>query len=352
MKDHENVNPTEADVDWSEGVSDRLASVPGDLVVVAAYVIAVALARPFVASTPLRAVVVAPLLLFVPGYLFVSAAYPRRYDATGVPRGAAASADEASAAAPDHSESGIRGVERLVLSVGMTVAVLPLVGAATWALVGSLSARVGLFGLVAVSLAFGAAATLRRRRVPAAERFRTGPLLLGRRLTAALDAPSTGGRLVNAFLAVAVLVATASMAYAFAVPTDGESYTTATLVTERDGEYVADGYPTSFTAGEPRQLTLQVTNHERAETAYTVAVGVEAVAETGDDPTVTEWSEQERLQFALRPGETVRRDHAVAPAMVGEDRRLSYYLYRGDAPAEPSADSAYRSLHLWIDVTP
>jgi uncharacterized membrane protein len=40
--------------------------------------------------------------------------------------------------------------------------------------------------------------------------------------------------------------------------------------------------------------------------------------------------------------------------MTGEELRLTFLLYRGAAsevPASPDPDGAYRSVHLWIDVT-
>jgi len=36
--------------------------------------------------------------------------------------------------------------------------------------------------------------------------------------------------------------------------------------------------------------------------------------------------------------------------MTGENLRVQYLLYRGDPPAEPTQENAYRSLHLWVDV--
>jgi uncharacterized membrane protein len=35
----------------------------------------------------------------------------------------------------------------------------------------------------------------------------------------------------------------------------------------------------------------------------------------------------------------------------GERLRLIYLLYRGDAPAAPSTATAYREVHLWVNVT-
>ncbi len=66
------------------------------------------------------------------------------------------------------------------------------------------------------------------------------------------------------------------------------------------------------------------------------------------------------------PSTTLEVDHRVPEirwetsedfdyeSMTGEEIRLTFLLYRGAAsevPASPDPDGAYRSVHLWIDVT-
>jgi hypothetical protein len=55
---------------------------------------------------------------------------------------------------------------------------------------------------------------------------------------------------------------------------------------------------------------------------------------------------------AVEDGETWEQSHTTRPAMTGDNIRLTYLLYVGNPPAEttPQADSAYRSVHIWLEV--
>jgi len=104
---------------------------------------------------------------------------------------------------------------------------------------------------------------------------------------------------------------------------------------------------------EERDLTVGVENNEQVESEYTIVTQVERVETnaSGGGVTVLETSELRRTSMTLDPGEQQYDDHAVAPETTGEDLRLSYYLYKGDAPETADADSAYRHVYLWIDVS-
>jgi uncharacterized membrane protein len=155
----------------------------------------------------------------------------------------------------------------------------------------------------------------------------------------------------NVLLIVSVLIATATMGYALAVPQDGESYSSISLLTENDsGELVAEGYPTNFTAGEPADLVVSVENDEGSETDYTVVVVVQRVDPSADGVRVLEQQELDRIEATVGPGETWRQEHQVASEMVGEDLRLTYLLYRGEPPETPTRENAYHDLYVWMDV--
>jgi uncharacterized membrane protein len=54
---------------------------------------------------------------------------------------------------------------------------------------------------------------------------------------------------------------------------------------------------------------------------------------------------------AVADNETWQRTHEIRPTRTGDRLRVQYLLYRGPPPAEPTAETAYRDLDLWIDVT-
>jgi len=334
---------TDITEEWWQGAMTVLRSAPTDLVFVSSYAIVAALLVELLPmAPPVRAVIAVPLVLFVPGYALVAVVYPGRI---ALRRG------QSHTPSTGGTDDGVNAVERMLVSFGASVALLPLLGGVIWATSGGFSLEATLFGLCMVTVVLSIAAEIRRRELPASERFSirlTGQVGYFRNW---LVGPSATSTAVNAFLVVGILVASATVVYAFAVPTTGESYTNAMLVTEQDGEFVASGYPTSFTAGESESMTLQLTNHEHAQTDYTVVVAVEAVEQGDGSVSVTDRSILKQLDFSLQPGQTANRQHSVAPTMTGENLRLSYYVYEGEPPENPTGSEAYRDLHVWISVS-
>jgi uncharacterized membrane protein len=284
-----------------------------------------------------------PLLLFVPGYALVAAIYPR---CTDCDRSDILVREEIT-----DTDTGLHVIERMFLSVGMSVAVLPILGVVTWAIVGGISTEIVLFGVSTFTLGAIAVATFRRTNLNADKQFRIEPSRGFHRFRNWLVGPSTRETAVNVLLVGTIILAVTTLVFAFLVPVTGESYTSAMLVTEQDGEFVANNYPTDFTTGESETLTLALSNYEGETTSYTIVTTVERVDRSGGDITIVERSELDRSTMRLASGETVREKYALAPEPTGENLRLSYYVYKGQAPATPDDDSAYRNLHLWITVS-
>jgi len=315
------------------------------LTVVAVFVAASALVVQFGdLPSPVRAVLAVPLVLFAPGYMLVAAAYPER-------PAAASGAGSILIAGTEEGESGLRPVERVALSVGLSVAMVPLLGAVLWAAFGELSRTLVLGGLAGVVGMLFPVTVVRRYALAPDERFVTRPKAQAGRVRGWLVEPSGVGTAANVLLVASLVLATGAATYAVAVPVDGESYSTAALLTEQDGELVAEGYPTNFTAGQAEPLTVRLTNSERAATNYTVVGAVERVTTTDSRVRIDSQSEFDRSRLRLRRGETVRLDQEVRPELTGENVRLSYYVYRGEAPDRPTSATAYRDLHLWITVS-
>lgn len=333
-------------VDWSwQRASRAVRNVPADVV---AIVVFVGLAGVVTHVSPLRKTILRPLLalpllFFVPGYALLGVLFPRR--------GATHAGEELAAGDSPVDGAQIDLPERLALSVGASVALLPLVGLALtlggWPLTPSTAVHaLGGFAVVATAVGW-----LRRWRLPPEARFRVPYDRWIERGRAAL---ATSGRdaMLNVVLATSVVLAAGGFAYALAVPNDGEAYTDfAVLSEDESGDLVAANYPSELTAGESTDLVVSIENREGETVEYTVVVALERVDTGGEEVTVLEREHLERFSTTVQPGETVHEHHEVTPTMAGEDLRLSYYLYRGDAPTEPSAESAYRHLYLWIDVT-
>jgi uncharacterized membrane protein len=169
---------------------------------------------------------------------------------------------------------------------------------------------------------------------------------------------------LNVLLVVSVLLAVSSVAYAVAVPPQGEQFSEFYLLTENeDGELVADGYPSTFVRGESASVVVGIGNNEYESTNYTVVVELQRVEAvdggnltangTANATTELRVVDRERLgelSAQLEHNETWQDTHELQPTMTGQNLRVQYLLYRGEPPAEPTRDNAYRSLHLWVDV--
>ncbi|MXR40744.1 DUF1616 domain-containing protein [Halobaculum sp. WSA2] len=333
---------------------------PADLaaVVVAVALTIVSVFTPVVNETPLRVVFGLPFVLFVPGYALIAALFPE----AGTPPaadgergddgvGAGVSGDHSDA--DDEDPSGIDGIERVALSFGTSIAVVPLVGLVLNFTPFGIRLVPIVVSVSGVTLALTAVAARRRRALPADERLRVPYRRWIADARAELFEPETRtDAALNVLLAVSVVIAVSSVGYAVAVPKQGESFTEFYILTEdEDGELVADDYPTEFTRGESRSLVVGVTNQENRPTDYTVVVQLQRVRVANNSTTVLEESRLKQWDVELAHNETWHLNHTVTPRMTGERLRLAYLLYVGDPPAEPTVDNAYRELHLWINVS-
>jgi len=350
---------------------------PADLAAVLGIVVAVNVAvfLPLVNETPLRVVLGLPFVLFVPGYACIAALFPEtgKSPTDGLDT-AGADTEEADEEVAAEKLGGIRdrgidGIERVALSFGLSIAIVPLIGLGLsftpWG--------IRLVPIMVATSGFAVGATWiaarRRRELPPEDRFRV-PYRAWLDTTRAelLEPESQTDAALNVLLILSVALAVSSVGYAVAVPTQGEAFTEFYLLTEdENGELVAADYSTEFTAGESRDLVIGIGNQEHEPVNYTVIVELQRVAfETTDgksNPTgsdaidnvtsvrVVETEELRRFQTQLTHNETRERPHTIRPTLVGENMRLTFLLYRGPPPENPGVDTAYRETHLWVTVT-
>ncbi len=341
---------------WRVFVPATLRRLPTDLGLVTVYLgcATAVVVVPGLNQTVLRPMLALPLVLFVPGYLFVAALFPEAGPPLDDGETPDATDDGAAAARTD---DGIDGIERVALSFGTSIAIVPLIG---------LVLNFTPFGIrlvpILISLLLFCGTTLglaARRRAAVAPEQRFSVDVVGALVdvrTELTQPDSRADAALNVLLVVSVLLAVSSVGYAVAVPKQGEAFTELYLLTEgEDGELVADGYPTELVQGEPASLVVGVGNHEHERVDYTVVVALQRVTpvnESGNTTVRVDGQRQlQRFSPTLADNETWERGHTVTPPIAGERLRLIYLLYRGDAPAAPSTATAYREVHLWVNVT-
>jgi len=249
-------------------------------------------------NSPVRLVLGLPFVLFFPGYVLIAALYPRSND--------------------------LDGIERVALSLGLSLAVVPLIGLVLnytpWGIrLTPILASLALF--IAGCSAF---AVRQRMRHSAAERFAGDirPLL-----QAARSLPWVGLALASGVIGVLLFAG-----FRFGVlggSRVGEAFTEF-YVLGPGGK--AEGYPRRLLVGESSPVIVGVINHEGHAARYRVEIqaGIDRIASYGP--------------FSLADGEKRENRVGIAPRRPGKQVKVEFALFMD------GAQGPYRSLHLWVDV--
>ena len=309
----------------------------GDLLLVVVWTsFAVAAVLSGIGPGPLRTVATLPLVVLFPGYALLAFLFPERPGA-GTDEGAS-----------------ISHVERAALSIVLSLAVVPTVAFVMNYTSYGIRLRPLLVVVSLLTVVLAVIAYLARIRLPDDHRFgvHVGAWLAGgtdrflsnggRRLRDAGPLQPTTGtqRLLNLFLVVSVLALVATAGYAAVTPpANDDPFTEFYLQTQNgDGEFVTENLPHEFSQGQSQTLYATITNQEGQRVPYTVVVQLEG-------------KELDRVSTSIDAGRTKRIEQTIAPSQSGDRLRLSFLLYRGNVPENPTPENAYRETHLWISVS-
>jgi uncharacterized membrane protein len=324
----------------------------GDLLVVALWSIATAVAvlGLEIEQSLLRALLVTPLVIFLPGYALVEALFPERAAAADTRQSETLHSDE-----PTVSEShldSISRLERVVLAVVVSLGLVPLVAFVVNYTPYGLRLRPIMVAVVGVTVLLSTLGVVRRRRVPGERRRGRSSNAVttlwsryvvgergGVRDRRSLLPRTNGQRVLNLLLVVSLLVLAGSVGYAALTPPgDDTGFTEAYLVTQNDtGEYTSENLPSNFTAGESTRLFVALGNHEHERTTYTVVLALDE-------------RELGRFDTTVAAGETQYVEREITPKQTADSVPLQFLVYQGDAPKTATSETAYRTVKLWISV--
>ena len=338
----------------------QVRALPADLAAMAGVVLAVNIVVfvPFIRDTPLRVPFGLAFVLFVPGYALIAALFPE----AGEPP--TPQEDEEDEGWMMNRDRGIDGIERVALSFGLSIAVVPLIGLALnftpWG-IRLIPIMIATSGFTLVMIAIAA---VRRWELPPEERFAV-PYhdWLERARSEIFEPDDRVDAALNVALALSIILAVGVLSYAIMFPPEGERFSEFYVLTEDDeGELVAANYPTELIVGNSEELVVGVGNQEHETVEYTVIVQLEEVEFDRDtegnitNVSVIDTEELERFELTLTHNETRHEYLAVGTDntdMIGENRRLQFLLYTDHdtpVPENPTRENAYRDLHLWVDV--
>ncbi len=293
---------------------------PWDLYVVVAYTIVMAAVLLALNVGNLLAIL---LVLFIPGYVLVAALFP-------------------GSLTPEKPE--IDWIERVALSFGLSIAVVPLLGLLLNFTPFGIRFAPIVSTITLFTVGVGYAAYWRRMQLPSERRLS---------LTMVLGLPEWKeygmlDKVLTIALIASILVAGGTLAYVVLTPRPGETFTEFYVLGPGGN---ASGYPTNLTVNETGSVIIGVANHEGATVNYTVRVelvGVRIVfnATAGFNETVevnrTTWT-WTNLTVADGANRTEPYSFAIPAAGLWKVQLL---LYKND-----DFSSAYREIHLYVTVT-
>ncbi|MCL0103756.1 DUF1616 domain-containing protein [Dehalococcoidia bacterium] len=249
----------------------------------------------------LRIILGLPFILFFPGYTLIAALFPKK--------------------------SGLDAIERVALSFGLSIAVVPLIGLVLNYTPWGIRLYPILVSLTVFIAAMSAIAWYRRHGLPEQEKLN---LILN------LSLPRQESRLDRALsivLILAIVGAIGTLGYVIASPRVGERFTEFYIL---GLEGKAEGYPTELTVGEEGRVILGITNREHEIMGYEVKIKVDGVLQRRIGPVELEHEESWREQVGFVPQEP------------GEDQKVQFVLYK--IRTLGTEDEPGPTLHLWIDV--
>ena len=294
-------------------------------------------------NEPIRIILGLPFILFIPGYLLLFVLFPKRND-----------------------DRGITVSERLILSFGLSIALVSLIGFALNYTPWGIHLESVLLSLLFYVLAMGAIALIRWYRTPINERFI---------VQLSLTLPQTGTTIDKALtiiLSITILLAVTFLVYILVTPKQGEHFTEFYILGPSN---TAASYPRNLHEGENTTILIGIVNHEYQLMNYTVDIWLinqsiitnesenqsyilihnmwflNKITTTLDHFPIdieTTWQPQWEHNFTFRP------EH-------NGSFKLMFLLYTTPtAPYEPGNDymtiaqdqlgEAYRSLHLYVTV--
>ncbi|WP_255196459.1 DUF1616 domain-containing protein [Halorarius litoreus] len=285
------------------------------------------------------------LVVFLPGYAAISAIFPK-----GTEHGET----QRSKPATHRVLENITGVERVGLAFGLSIAIVALLAVVLnntpWGIRRiPLIVSVNMFTVLATVIAAG-----RRMRVSETERFSVDIYKwIATNRAKLFTHHSRIDSALNVLLVLGLVISIISVAYVSTVPPPGTRNTEFYLLTEDDdGELGMSDYPSDFQIGESRPITLRVRNFEYETMEYTVVVKLQEYREVNNSTRIIEERELNRIQTGnLTHDTTWTRTEEITPTMTGDQLRVVFLLYEGDAPEQASTDKAFRRTQLHINVS-
>ncbi len=307
-------------------MKDKIKKMPSDLLAAAILALSVLLFTLTPLSTlPVRIPLGLIMVLFVPGYTLIAALFPRKAD--------------------------LEGIERIALSFGLSIAVVPLIGLGLNYTPWGIRLTPVVISLAAFTIIMAAVAYWRRMVLPIEERFSIPfrEIICAWKKEIYADENSRLDRALTVILVITILLSIAALIYVIVTPKQGEKFTEFYILGPGGKAY---DYPTSVKGGNSSTVIVGVVNHEYSLVNYTMSICLNNTPLNNSTSEDRSWDDLsyiypiKSMNLTLAHNETWERPVSYVLNHIGDRQKLEFLLYR-----EGNFTSPYRDLHLWVNIS-
>ena len=304
---------------------------PADLALVVIWltVSIVAIYLPFLSESPVRIVLTLPVILFIPGYCLIAVLFPKKED--------------------------IGLVERIMLSIGFSIAIVPLIGFGLNFTPWGIRLEPLVISLILITWLLVLFAHYQRAVLPVEERYRVSfPAIIGRIRQEFLPKGEKGvDRFLSVVLTLIILVVIVSTIYVIVAQKEGaERFSEFYILGE---EQTASDYPEIVSPAENYPMYIGIGNYEYRTMNYTIETWVLRTEfdNITNSSTIVEMDPNDRLSLTLSHNQTKILPFNLFVNKSGYNR-VDFLLFNESLPGPEVTGSdrinaSYRDLHLWVN---
>lgn len=261
---------------------------------------------PQLASLPVRIPLGLAVVLFPPGYTLIAALFPRKED--------------------------LDGIERIALSFGLSIAVMPLMGLGLNYTPWGIRLVPVVISLCLFTVVMSIVAHIRRSAIVQGDRFsvefRQGIRAIRGELLN--DRSSRIDKALTVILVITIILSISALVYVVVIPKQGEKFTEFYILGPKGKAY---DYPTSVVTGQNSTVIVGIVNHEYVTVNYTMRMAIQNSTLSSRD-------------VRLDNNQTWESPVVYELQRVGNNQKLDFLLYK-----EHNFTAPYRDLHLWVNVS-
>ena len=282
--------------------------ISSDLLIVLIWIITtfIFIIVPELENTIVRTILGLPFVLFIPGYVLIAALFPKKGD--------------------------LDSIERIALSFGLSIAVVPLIGLGLNFTPFGIRLIPILISLCIYSIGLIFVTEYRRRQLPEEQRFTVPFYKIYQDIIIDVKTPrSKIDNILTIILIFSIILAIGTLIYVITTPKIGEKFTEFYILNSTTGK--ADNYPNILKLNNSTTLLIGIVNHEYSLVNYTIQIDLDKNILTSE-------------QLRLNHNDTWEKNMTFIPNKNGTDMKLGFLLFK-----ENNFTNPYRDLHLWVNVT-